>query len=143
MAEDADGCSGARMEKSSDWRACFSQCETWASQVLVEASPSQQVRVPALLQPRGARRALPAAILLPTQRKGELFRSTFFANRTNLRCFLPESLSSAGDVKRVDDLGFQGLNAQLPYLDVPLNYCTARCGRSYLWFNLRMRTSLS
>lgn len=72
--------------------------------------------------------SLPAGTSFPTQRKGK-FKVHTFPNCSNLAMF-QKSLSSGGDVKQMDNLGFQGLNAQLLYL---AEGCDCKLLRSPLW----------
>lgn len=61
------------------------------------------------------------------------FRSALFASRSNLQCF-KSPYQVAGDVKRMDNLlGFQGLNAQLPYL---AEGCSCKLLHSPLWTSI-------
>jgi len=73
--------------------------------------------------------SLPAGTSFPTQRKEKFQVHVLCQPQYSVK--FQQSLSSAGDVRRVDNLrGFQGLNAQLPYL---AEGCDCKLLHSPLW----------
>lgn len=127
----------------SNWQAPFSLYKTWALQVMDEMSSLWKGLCARNFGSSVVPCSLPAGKSFLT--KGRSFRSTFFANCSNLWCF--RSLYQVLVMWSIWIIFWASrgiMHSQATLLrDAIVKYCTALCGHSYLWFNLRMRTSLS